>query len=309
MPTDRAKIRRRRVLAVAEEGTTGTAETLAAGDGAFNAYDFGVSYNVNQNRREREGGFGYHTSVPGARSGTASFMTHLVGSGGSGLPLEEFFWECCGFVGSAGTYTLSTGLSEVTATVGYYEDGRVHTMAGCAGNVSATFTSGEPVPLNWEFTGKVLEPQTATLISPTFPTTKPPRFAAATITIGGTSYKVSEVGFNLNATVTLREDAGADDDAGRSGDGTGFHAAQVVNVDPVFTIDPEAGTKNWYEDMLDGDTAELVIAVGSASNNTMTITAGAVQVRSAQPQDRNGLIVDALELECTGATLMTVAYS
>lgn len=313
MATDRAPIRRRRIFLAGEETTTGTQLTLSGSHGQFNALDREFQPDVDMVRRLRQDGFGAFTSVPGGRRATLPVTTHLHGSGGSGLPYWAFLFKCCGATLSSSTYTWSDGTSEATATMGVVEDlSRLHQMAGACGTFEMQMTAGEPVAINWEFTGKMLEPKTLTFPSPTFPTAVPPRFAAATLTVGGTSYKIGSVGFNLNADVQMREDAAADDDTVRSGDGTGYHAAQVVNIDPVFTIDPEGsafGTKNWYQDMLDGDTAALNIVVGSDSNNTMTINAPAAQIRSASPGDRNNLIVDSLELECTGATLFTVAFS
>ena len=310
MAQDRALIRRRRILAFAEETTTGTAETLSAADATTVVQDREVQYDIQMVRRQQQGGFGYHKSVPGARMATLPFTVHAHGNGATGLPAWSTLLEACGFTESAGTYTLSAGTSTATMTMGLQEDGRVHSVAGAAGTFSFEAASGNPVPFNFEFTGKVFEPQAQSLFSPTYNNTLPPRFAAATLTVGGTAYKVATAGFNLNGEVTMREDATADDDAGRSGDGTGYHAAQVVNVDPVFTIDPEAAASSlWYEELMDADTLALSMILGADSNNTITIGASALQVRSAQPGDRNGLIVDTTELECTGSTLMTIAFS
>ena len=199
----------------------------------------------------------------------------------------------------------------ITVRLPLSDHGRLKQMAGAAGNLEMAFTAGNPVALNWTFNGKFLEDNTSyTLPSPTFPTVQPPRFASATLTIGGTAYKISQATLNLNCEVAMREDATSDDDATRSNDGTGYHAACVVNMDPTLTIDPEAQTsKSWVQDMLDGDTAALSIVVGSDSNNTMTLSAAAVQVNEAPSQDRNGVITDNIVLGFTGSTLFTVAFS
>lgn len=310
MATDRALIRRRRIFLAGEETDTGTLLPLTATQGVINAFDREFNTEIEMTRRERQDGFGFHTSVPGARKFTLPVTTHLHGAGASGVPYWAFLFKVCGFTVAASTYTLGTGLSEATASLGIAEDGRLREGAGACGTFGMTFAAGMPVPINWDFTGKLLEPSASALPAPTFPSVVPPRFASATLTIGGTSYKISEVGFTLNGEVTMREDATADDDGNRANDGTGFHAAQVVSVDPVFTLDPEASaSKNWFQDWMDGDTAALNIVVGTAANNIMTINAPAVQPREVQGADRNNLIVDQLTMECTGATLMTIAFS
>lgn len=306
----RALVRRRRIFLAATEDTDGTAEALSATDGDFIAFDRELNPEIQMNRRERQDGFGYHTSVPGARMGTLPVMIHLHGSGGSGTPSIGRLLLACGATESTGTYSWGDATAYSTLTAGLAEDGRLRQISGAMGNLEMNATSGNPVEMSFNFTGKLLETKTLSFPSPTFPSVVPPRFAGATLTIGGTSYKMSTVGLNLNATVTMREDPAANDDAERSGDGTGYHGAQIVNIDPVFTFDPEASvSKNWIEDALDGDTAALSMVVGDDSNNTMTISASALQIRTPGTGDRNGLIVENLEMECTGSTLFSIAFS
>jgi hypothetical protein len=197
-----------------------------------------------------------------------------------------------------------------------YEDGNVRRVAGCMFSWTMTFNPGQPVRCDWAGMGKMLEPQAASLIDRTAIGGTEPTFAAGTLTIGGTAYKVSELVINANNTLQMREDANADDDGGRSGNGTGYHACTIVNRDIEITMDVEAqpnGTKNWTEDQLDGDTAALSVVVGADSNNTITIAAPALYLKNVQPGDRNGIMVDNLTCGCAtdsvgGDDELTIAF-
>lgn len=296
MATDRPLIRRRRIFACEVESTTGTAETLTDSSGAYNAFDVAFTPDVEMTTREQSGTMSNLDAIPGPRKGAMSLKTHMVGNGTSGLPAwADSLLLSCGFTASGSTYKpSSTGLT--TLSMGSLEDGRLMSLIGAMGTFTWTFLAGQPVVIDWNHTGKMIEPQAQALIAPTRPTVVPPRFAAGTLTMGGGAIgKVSQLVITMNNEIILREDATADDDDGRSGDGTGFYAAYIVNRDITVTMDPEAvafGTKNWYEDWLDGDELALSLVVGSASNNTMTITMPKLQPHNVQPEGRNSLMID-----------------
>lgn len=302
MSTDRPLLRRRRVFAARVETTTGAALNLENSHGAINAFDRELTPEVEMIEREAQGSLSRLSSVPGRRQGTIEVTTHLHGAGGTGLP----YWAntlllAAGFAESGGVYGLSS-TSETTLTTGILEDGRLRRIAGAKANLEMTFSPGEPVSCNWTLLGKLLQPGAQTMITPTYPTVKPPRFAAATLTIGGDPFvRITEMTLNLNNELVLRQDAGADDDAARSGDGTGFRAAAIVNRNVTISFNPEAvafATKNWYADMLNAAEAAMVIELDGGVNNTITINAPKVQAINVQPGDRDGIQVDEVELQC-----------
>lgn len=318
MATDRPLIRRRRIFGCEVETTTGTAVTLTDSSGAYNAWDVQLSPDITMNEREQSGTLSMISAVPGPRRGTMSLKTHMHGNGASGAATwASTLLKACGFTNSGAVYSpTSTGTTSLT--MGSLEDGRLMSLVGAMGTCTMNFTAGNPCEMDWNFTGKVIEPQAQALISPTRTTVVPPRFAAGTLTLGGSAIgKVSQLSIALNNEVVLREDPTADDDAGRSGDGTGYHAAYIVRRDITVTADPEAvafATKNWYEDWMDGDVLALSLVLGSDSNNTMTIAMPKLQPHNVQPGDRNGLMVDNLTWKPnansdTGDDEMSITFS
>jgi hypothetical protein len=318
MATDRPLIRRRRIFGCEVETTTGTAETIDDASGAYNAYDVTHSPNIEMVEREQSGTLSRLDAIPGPRMGTLGLKTYLAGNGASGSPTwASTLLKACGFTNSGAVYSPDSD-GQDTLTMAALEDGRINTMAGCMGTFTWTFEAGKPAVSQWDFTGKLFEPQAQSLISPTRPTVTPPRFTAATLTLGGSAIgKTSQVTIAMNNNIVMREDVTADDDSSRSGDGTGYHAAYIVGRDITVMMDPEAVafvTKNWYEDWMDGDELALSLVLGGDSNNTITIAMPKLQPHNVQPGDRNGLMVDQITSKPnansdTGDNEMTVTFS
>ncbi len=301
---------RQRIFAAALETTTGDAISLSNTHGEFNAHDHELNIDIPMNERPGQSSLSRLPSVHGARSATMSFMTHLVGNGGSGLPYwAETLLPCCGFVANGSTYAPVTGSATAnTGTMGFFEDGRLRAIAGAMGTFTMNMTNGNPVPISWEFMGKLITPTAEALITPTYPTTIPPRFASATMTIASTSYKISELVLTINNELKMREDAT---------DATGYHACAIVNRNITITIDPEAlalGTKNWYTDWLAHTEAAFSIVINGGSNNTITISIPKAQLTNVQTGDRDGLMTDQLEFQANrnaaaGDDELTIAFS
>jgi hypothetical protein len=70
-------LRKKAVFAAAIETTAGTAETLDATDGVFNAYNFDIQLGQTVEEREGQGAFNRLQGVPGAAMGTATMTTDL----------------------------------------------------------------------------------------------------------------------------------------------------------------------------------------------------------------------------------------
>lgn len=317
MALDRALLRRRRIFAAALETTTGTPVALSASDAGFNAFDHDLQHSIEMVDREQQGSASMQTSVPGTRESTLTVRTHLHGAGGSGVALwPTTLLAASNFTAAGSVYSPDTD-SEVTITAAKYQDGRFHPLAGCKVDWSWVFKSGFPVDANWTIRGKMLEPSAVALISPTYPTVKPPRFVSGTLTLGGTAYKVSEATLAAGNEIVMREDANDDSDPIRTGDGAGIHAMAIVNRRITLSMDPEAlpfGTKNWYQDCLDMDTIALSIVLGSDANNTITIAAPKLQPIDPREADRNGVLVDNINFlatanSSTGDDELTITFS
>lgn len=286
-------LRRRSVFAAKVETTPGTAETLAAADGAFNAMNVLIQPSIEMADREGQGGFNYLAGVPGIRSGTATFETELSYDGENIPTWASVLLPACGWVNTAGVFApVSRGPGAgatlpKTLTIGAYVDGTFRVLAGCMGTFVINLPTGRMATISWTFTGKwVANPIDTGLISPTYPTAKGLRFAAGGIEWDEVGLCVESVAVDAGNEVIARECAS---------DITGIITALVTNRRPTITAAPEAvlvATQNRHGQWLNMDTEPLEIVIPSAGNAEVAIDAPAAQIQNIQQGERNGLVTD-----------------
>lgn len=298
MAADSPILTRQRVLAFAAEATTGTGATLNATQGGLtNAYDSKIKYDIKANERKGQGSGSPLNPVPGARSGKCTFSSELFGSGTAATaPGWGILLLACGMQLNTAIYTPLTAAIE-TLTMGvYYGSGttaRLKTIVGAMGDVKIKGSTGNPVMLEWDFLGVHAAPTTVTIITPTYPTTIPPRFAGGTLTVGGTAYRIGEIEIAFNNKLTLRKDAAQS---------TGYHAAYVVERRIIVKINPEAlplSSEDWYAAHVAGTTFALSLTVGSVAGNEFTIAAPVMQLLNPpDDKDEDEILHDDLEFLC-----------
>ena len=286
-----ALLRRRSVFAAKVEGTIGTAESLTGAEGVFNAMGLTIQPNIAVEEREGQGGFNYNVSVPGIRSGTATFSTEAYYDGSTVPPWATVLLTGCGFVETAGTFAPvsrgpgGSGLPK-TLTIGGYIDGVYRVLAGCMGTFTIDLPTGRMVKFNWTFQGKWVNPTDVGIIDPTFPTTIPMRMAAGSVSWDGTNICTENVTVDAGNEVILRECAG---ELG------GIKSALVVNRKPTITANPEmvlVATQNRHNHWLTMDADSLVITTGGTGENRLVITAPKAQIQNIQQGERSGLLTD-----------------
>lgn len=294
MAIDAPLVTVQRLFAAKNESTTGTAEALADADGAFNMFDPVYTPDIPYHRRQGQSSASNLPGVTGMRSMGFTGRTQLAGTGVSGTyPLwATRLWLGSGFAQSGGVFTPETGgTSPVTNTIGGYEDGVKMLAAGMVFNAALSFINGQPIDINWNGLGVYQAPTDTALLTPTYPTTIPPRFAGAVLTIGGVGYKISTMGIAFNNVLTLRPDATKDAAA---------HAGVVVHRNIQVTVDPESSllaTKDWYSDWTGHVEAALSCIIGSATGNTFNFAAPKMQLSNVQTIDREGINAKQLTFE------------
>lgn len=144
----------------------------------------------------------------------------------------------CGFVAAGRVYSPTSeapGSNVKTVTLGVYKDGTYYKLAGCAGTAVLRLENGQRAMIDFVFTGIWATPADATILAPTFPTLKAPRFKGSTVTITDGSEdwtpKVSEITIDLGNEVVMREDANQ---------ASGYAHAIIVDRKVVGTMNPEA---------------------------------------------------------------------
>jgi hypothetical protein len=289
------KLTRRRIFAAAVETTTGTAMTLNASTGAFNAYNHSLKENSPTNERQGQGSLSSLPPVAGAQMGEYDFVTELFGSGSGGTPpaWATVLLGGCSWTGlSGGVFKPSTGIG-TTLTMGMFNDGRLRALKGAAGDLTITCEDGKPAQCEWKFSGAWTAPIDSALIAPTYPTVIPPIFTGAIVTIAGTQYRMPSMKIEIGNTVTVRPDVNA---------ATGYFAAVVVNFDKCkVTLPAEAlalATKNWSADRIANTPYALSAQIGSVTGNIITITAPAMyQMDAPNDSDKGGILYDELSFK------------
>lgn len=297
-------LRRRSVFAAKVETTAGTAETLTASEGVFNAMDVLIQPTIEMESRDGQGGFNKLPGTPGIRSGTATFSTELSYDGENIPTWASVLLPACGWVNTAGVFApVSRGPGAgstlpKTITIGAFVDGVFRVLSGCMGTFVIELPTGRAGKINWTFNGKwTANPTDVSLISPTYPTASPLRFANGGIEWDEVGLCVESVSVDAGNEVILRECAS---------DITGILTALVTDRTPVITAAPEAvlvATQNRHLQWLDMQTEPLEIVVPSVGNSSITIDAPAAQIQNIQQGERNGLVTDDITWMATkGAT-------
>lgn len=275
-------LRRRSTLLVKTETTTGTAETLAAADGAINVYNMQWTPDVPTEERQDQASFGRLASIHGTRTATVEFETDLAGTE---LDLmATTLLPACGFTAAANVLSLAYSAAQPTVTIGCYYDGVKLAIAGAAGSVSFPLRAGFPCRARWRFLGKIVADADVALVVPTAYNTAPPRWAGNNVTFGSYTPRLSSLTIDVNNTLVMREDPA---------DAAGVRACVIVDRLPTVTADPEmslVATRNWYN-MLTNHTEEaLSVAIGTAVDNTITIASNNLQWTQIPLGERNGLL-------------------
>ena len=284
---------KKRVVAAAIESTIGTAESLADGDGAFNAFDAEIQASIDVEEREGQGAFNRLPGVPGGRMGTATFKTDMAI--GSTQPLwASVLLPGCGFVGSS-AYTPRTeapGSNVKTLTIGVYKDGKLETIAGAVGNCKMVFPNGRMAYCEWEFQGVYQDDADTSIIDPTHPTAKPPRFASATITYNSNAQKVEQVTLDFGNVIKMREDPATS---------AGYISGIITDRYPKITANPEsvlAATEDRYDDWINCTEAAFALTCNGPSSSSVAISAPKASIINKQSGDREGLQIDDIEWAC-----------
>ena len=289
-------LRRKSVFAAAIEATPGTAETLAAGDGVFNAYNVELQPQITVEEREGQAAFNRLAGVPGALGGQATFTLDMGWDGTTTMPSwADIIFPALGFVETSQVYNPTTeapGSNVKTLTLGKYIDGVKKQIYGAMGTAQIILPTGRMCRIENTFTGCWDAATDTALIAPTYPTAFPIKFTSGTITLNSVNIKVESVTIDFANTVILREDASTP---------SGYSTALITDRNPRITINPEASTVailNTYGLFTAGTQVAFQVILDGPTDSTITIDAPKCQVMNSQEGDRNGMVIDDIELAC-----------
>lgn len=291
-----ALLKRKTILAAKQETTQGTAVSLAAADGKFNAMDVDITLEVPPTERWGQGSLSKLPAVPGARKATIKFYVELVGSGTGGTDPDwaSTFLPACGWIGTTSVYSpVSTVATCKTLTMGVYQDGLLKQIKGAMGTWNLDASPGKPAKVNFEFTGCYVAPTDVAAITPTYPVIIPPRWANSTVTIG--SYApapCANLKIEAGNTIYLREDPR---------EASGYIAACITDRYVKGSVDPETSlvaTKDLWGELLSGTEAAFSCSFGATTGNIITIAAPKLQWVGHNAGDRDGVLTEEMAFQC-----------
>jgi hypothetical protein len=294
-------LKRKRVLAAKIETTVGTPITLAAADAAFNIYDAMIQNTTEMEQRQGQGGFGMFSSIPGGRVGVATFKTYLEWDGTDTEPLwADTFFPACGWVKDGQVYkprAEAPGTNVKTLTIGLYQDngagGTVFkSIAGAMGSFVVTLPTGRAGYIEWTFTGVWQEPTNETMLTPTYPTVVPLRYAGGLAEWNDVNLCVESATIDSGNNVIMRE---CPTTAG------GFISAFITDRVPTISTAPEATTlaaQNRWAAWLAMNEYALELDVAGPTTAVLSFDAPKAQIVTNNESDRNMMVTDDIEFQC-----------
>ncbi len=289
------KLRKLKLLAAKIEATPGTAESLTAAEAAFNVYN--LTFQQNVSFEEREGtAFGMMPAVPGMRVGTISFSVDASWDGTATEPSwADTFLPACGWVKSGQVFTPRTeapGANVKTLTMGVYNDGILWLMSGAAGTFTAPSPTGRTGVFNFTFQG-VWQPTTDTaILTPTYPTASPMRYAMSTTTWNSVALCLENITLDSGNTVTPVECAS---------NVQGVEYFMVTDRRVRVTANPytlSVASQDRYGKLLDMSEHALTWDLDGPTNSKLTFAAPKAQIVSINPGDRDNKTIDEIEWAC-----------
>lgn len=283
------------------ETTPGTAISVTpSSDGAMNVYNFKWTPPNTKDVRKSQLGFYKLAAVPKGKMVKFTFSTDFVG-GSAGVPLwASVLLPMAAYPNATGTFgPAASPSSQKTGTHVFYQDGKKHTFAGCMGNAKLTIVNGGRGVTEWEFTGKYMgSADTALPTAPTWPTTIPP-VGTVSATYGSYVPITDKIVIDLGCKITLMPSVIND------ANNTGFAYAVVSDSDPTIEISPNeelVAVQDWDGAWAASSLATFACVVGTASNNTWTITAASAEVMDPGGYDeREGVVTRAVKLNVNGS--------
>jgi len=288
-------IKQRSLLAAKTEVTSGTAETLAAADGAFNVFDLQMQANISMQERMGSGSFSMLPSIGDLRQATVSFKTEIYGTGTGTVPAwASTFLPACGWTAAALVFTPKTespGAAVKTLTMAHYVDGYRILMRGCAGTFKIVAETGKIAMIEWTFTGAYVELANATLLAPTYPTTLPFRVSNAPFSLGAWQPCCNRIEIDAGNQVAVRP-------CQTQSDGSGIAAAHINGRRVTMSMDPEmvlTGTATPWADWTSHTERAFSLELQDTTDQ-VTFAAPKAQILNAQQADRGGIVTANLQL-------------
>lgn len=184
-----------------------------------------------------------------------------------------------------------------SATVGLFVDGMLHQIVGARGNVRVAAKLGEPVMLEFEFTGIYSAvTDTALLTSVPYESTVPIAFLNTEGSIGSLAAIYSTLSIDMRNELVDRESA-------RSPQGA--LSVLITGRSPTASMDPEmelVADHDFYGFLIAGTMGRLYSELSGPAGEKITIGAPRIQYSTVGRGERTGIAIAALEVDLIAAS-------
>lgn len=293
---------RKSVLVAKIESTIGTDATPGASDGAFNVMNAVIAPTFQMEEREIQGSGERQSAVASRKLGRATFTTEVQWDGSATEPAwAETFFPACGWVKSGQVYypkLEAPGANVKTLTIAQYvgntgsNQSACRKIVGASGTWSAVLIASQRLLINWDFLGVWAGDNDATQPGPTYPTSTVYQWRKGACTWNSVAWIAQQATVNANNTLVPIESASGDE---------GFSHVVVSDRYSRITINPLKvlnATQDRHSAWEDGLEYPLALYAGGVGTSQFKIDAPKAQVMNIGYADREGLVVDDVELAC-----------
>jgi hypothetical protein len=232
---------------------------------------------------------GSEKSEFGGALGQLTFDVVMRGSGAAGTPPEYgALLRACGFgetivASTSVTYDLVSE-NEESASVYYYDDGKLRKLLGCHGDIAWAAEVGQPLRASFTMTGHVVDEADVALPAPTFDQAAPPVYLGAAFSVDSYAAKISALNFALGNEIAMPGDVSTVD---------GFGDLEIVDRLVAGSLDPldaVVATYDWVAKWKAADTVALLSgAFGATAGNIINVSIPFLQYKELTDADRNKL--------------------
>ncbi len=230
-----------------------------------------------------------------------TFEVEVKGSGTAGTAPEMGpLLRACGMgetiVPSTSVAYTPASSGHPSLTIYYYQDGVVHKLLGCRGNVSFTMEAGGLMMASFTFTGHSAVATDEALPTPTYSAVTPQPYLNANFTINSFAAVIASFNFDLGNQVSFPPDV-------RTADGYG--EIQIVGRDVNGSFDPEytlIATNDWETDFRSGTLMAIDGGTVGPVGNQLKVSMPEVYYREIGPEDREGIRVLSLPFGSSDVT-------
>lgn len=284
---------RKALLLAKEETTYGVDSSPTAAANAILVFEPQITFQADIERRNPVRDFISPSSIlVGNRFAELKFQTeYYPGSAAGVAPRYGDLFEACAMsetivASTSVTYKPYSG-TQKSVTIYLYQDGRLHKLLGCIGNVELVFEAGKTAKFNWTFRGLYQEPTDVAVPAAIFEALaeQPAKVLSSNFTFNAiTSLVVQNLSIDLGNVLAVRPDINA---------ATGVKGFTIVRREGKGSINPEAftlATYNAWTDWINSTLRQLSITIGSGVGKVLTVTCPKVAIENISPmREREGI--------------------